>query len=47
MVHDRETGVFKRFCYVEFQDISNLKKALELDGAVYMETNIRVDVAGK
>ncbi|XP_018016580.1 eukaryotic translation initiation factor 4H isoform X2 [Hyalella azteca] len=45
MVHDRETGNFKRFCYVEFEDGADLEKALELDGAQYMECSIRVDIA--
>lgn len=46
LVHDKETGNFKRFCYVEFVDGPTLKKALDLNGASYMEYNIRVDIAG-
>ncbi|KAF2360483.1 RNA recognition motif domain [Trinorchestia longiramus] len=45
MVHDKETGNFKRFCYVEFEDGPNLEKALELDGAQYMDCIVRVDIA--
>lgn len=47
MVHDKETGLFKRFCYVEFEDGPSLEKALDLDGAQYMSYNIRVDIAGE
>ena len=46
MVHDKETGVFKRFCYVEFDSAASLESALEVNGAQYMDNFIRVDIAG-
>ena len=37
---------FKGFCYVEFEDLSDLKEAINLNGRVNVEGNlIKVDVA--
>ncbi|KAK2581167.1 hypothetical protein KPH14_007974 [Odynerus spinipes] len=46
LVKDRETDRFKGFCYVEFEDLSDLEAALDLDGGVDVEGNIiKIDVA--
>lgn len=34
MARDRETDVFKGYCFVEFCDEESVQKALEFDGAV-------------
>ncbi|XP_034945965.1 eukaryotic translation initiation factor 4H-like isoform X2 [Chelonus insularis] len=46
LVKDRETDRFKGFCYVEFNDITDLEAALQLNGNVIVEKNcIKIDVA--
>ncbi|XP_015437562.1 PREDICTED: eukaryotic translation initiation factor 4H-like isoform X2 [Dufourea novaeangliae] len=46
LVKDKETDRFKGFCYVEFEDLADLKCALQMDGAVEVENNIiKIDVA--
>ncbi|KAJ8985249.1 hypothetical protein NQ317_018279 [Molorchus minor] len=46
LVMDKETGRFKGFCYVEFETLSDLEKALEMNGLVEVEGHeIKIDVA--
>ena len=45
MVRDRETDVFKGFCYVEFESVQDLEQALSANGADVEGRILRVDVA--
>uniref|UniRef100_A0A6B2E7I7 Putative eukaryotic translation initiation factor 4h isoform x1 n=1 Tax=Phlebotomus kandelakii TaxID=1109342 RepID=A0A6B2E7I7_9DIPT len=48
LVKDKETDHFKGFCYVEFETLDNLERALELDGRIQLEDStqlLRIDVA--
>lgn len=43
---DKDTDKFKGFCYVEFEYIEDLIKAIERNGALEVEGNmIKIDVA--
>jgi RNA recognition motif-containing protein len=48
LVKDKETDVFKGFCYVEFETLQDLESAVTLDGRLVLDNNInplRIDVA--
>lgn len=48
LVNDKETDLFKGFCYVEFESLADLKDALELDGRISLDeadAPLRIDVA--
>ncbi|KAF0291577.1 Eukaryotic translation initiation factor 4H [Amphibalanus amphitrite] len=45
MVRDRETDAFKGFCYVEFESVQDLERALMANGADVEGRELRVDVA--
>ncbi|CAH0713834.1 unnamed protein product, partial [Brenthis ino] len=46
LVMDKETDKFKGFCYVEFEYLDDLIKAIELNGALNVDGNIiKIDVA--
>jgi len=34
MIHDKETGKFKGFAYVEFENVDDLRAAIAMDGRV-------------
>lgn len=43
---DRETDKFKGFCYVEFEYLEDLIKAIEMNGSLNVDGNfIKIDVA--
>lgn len=43
---DRETDKFKGFCYVEFEHLDDLIKAIEMNGIINVEgAFIKIDVA--
>jgi len=45
LVYDKDSGLFKGFCYVEFEDNDTLEAALELNNSLVDGQSIRVDVA--
>ncbi|CAH0758561.1 unnamed protein product [Diatraea saccharalis] len=46
LVMDKETDKFKGFCYVEFEYLEHLIKAIEMNGALNVDGNfIKIDVA--
>lgn len=48
LVKDRETDQFKGFCYVEFETLDDLEKALERDGRIKLDdisAPLRIDIA--
>ncbi|KAK2711548.1 eukaryotic translation initiation factor 4H-like [Artemia franciscana] len=45
LMRDRETDEFKGYCYVEFEELEDLKQALDLNGALVNDRAIRVNVA--
>lgn len=43
---DRETDKFKGFCYVEFEYLEHLVKAIEMNGSLNVDGQfIKIDVA--
>ena len=45
LIHDRDTNKFKGYCYIEFENVEGLKKALEFDGASLEGKTLKVDIA--
>ncbi|XP_065093132.1 eukaryotic translation initiation factor 4H-like isoform X2 [Ochlerotatus camptorhynchus] len=48
LVKDKETDIFKGFCYVEFGTLEELQKALDLDGMIMLndsQATLRIDIA--
>lgn len=45
MIRDKETDKFRGFCYVEFSDEQAFEYALSLNGALYGDTPLRIDLA--
>lgn len=45
-MYDKETDEFKGFCYVEFDSLKDLEKAVALDSKVEVEKRlVKIDVA--
>lgn len=43
---DKETDKFKGFCYVEFEYLEDLVKAIEMNGVLNVDGNfVKIDVA--
>lgn len=45
LVRDRDTDEFKGFCYVEFEDLESLERAISLDSSITVNGNcIKVSI---
>lgn len=43
---DKETDLFKGFCYVEFEYLNDLIKAIEMNGSLKVDDKfVKIDVA--
>lgn len=50
LVKDKDTDQFKGFCYVEFDTLDHLEKAIGMDGRIKLEespTPLRIDIADR
>lgn len=50
LVKDRETDQFKGFCYVEFETLDHLRRALDCDGRIKLDdisAPLRIDIADR
>lgn len=46
LVHDKDTDRFKGFCYVEFEELEDLVKALDLNNIMQVNKRfIKIDIA--
>lgn len=46
LVKDKETDKFKGFCYVEFEDVDNLEKAVNMNENLKVDGHIlKIDIA--